>query len=178
MRNIRTAASERGVAYRKAVRGQILDFGDGVRAQVLAPGPAVLPGGANNASVVLRVTYGKASLLLTGDAETPEEDDMLRSSQPVACDVLKAGHHGSRTSSSPELLAAAHPKIAIVSVGKHNLYGHPSPEVLARLAQAGARIYRTDESGAVTCATDGASALQVTPMTAQRSLSKYSEVTR
>jgi competence protein ComEC len=168
MRTIRSVALERNVAYQKAVRGQALNFDDGVRAEVLAPGPAVLPGGANNASVVLHVSYGKASLLFTGDAEAPEEAEMLHSREPLACDVLKVGHHGSRTSSSPDMIAAAHAQIAIVSVGRHNRYGHPNLDVLARLAHSGARIYRTDETGAVTCATDGAARMDVIPMVSSR----------
>ncbi|HLV81125.1 MAG TPA: hypothetical protein VKT32_12625, partial [Chthonomonadaceae bacterium] len=93
--------------------------------------------------------------LLTGDAEAPEEEDMLKSGQPLACDVLKVGHHGSDTSTLPDFLAAAHPRLVLISVGAHNLYGHPSPEVLERLKDSGARVYRTDLNGALTCLSDG-----------------------
>jgi competence protein ComEC len=91
-----------------------------------------------------------------GDAEREEERDLLRlGKERLRADVLKVGHHGSRTSSSRELLAAVAPSEAIISVGARNRYGHPSPETLSSLAASGARIWRTDEDGAVTVVTDG-----------------------
>jgi competence protein ComEC len=69
-------------------------------------------------------------------------------------EVLKVGHHGSAYSSTPAFIAAVHPRYAIISVGRHNLFGHPAPPTLATLRRIGARIYRTDENGAVTVATD------------------------
>jgi competence protein ComEC len=138
-----------------AHEGQRFDFGDGVTADVVAPA-SVAPGeGPNNASVVLRVTYGRTVFLLTGDAESPEEHRILAAGEALACDVLKVGHHGSRTSTSSPFLAAVHPRIAVISVGRRNMYNHPSPEVVERLAQSGARVLRTDEDGAVTCRSDG-----------------------
>lgn len=152
---ILTAAHEAGVPVEAAQRGQTLDFGDGVTARVLSPTPALLLSDKNDSSIVLRIEYGRTALLLTGDAEEKEEDDMLRSGQPVQADVLKAGHHGSRSSTSPPFLAAVHPHVAILSVGAHNIYGHPAPEIVSRLQAARARIYRTDRQGAITCLSDG-----------------------
>jgi competence protein ComEC len=146
-----------------ARRGQTFDFGDGVVAEVLGPSDTLAGAGANNASVVLRVRFGRTAFLLTGDAEAPEEREIVNSGQDIACDVLKVGHHGSRTSSTQEFLAAAHPKIAVISVGKRNLYNHPSPEVVDRLLDNGAHVYRTDRDGAVTCHSDGVS-VRVEPM--------------
>ncbi len=149
------ATHRNDVPYQAARRGQELDFGDGVMAEVLAPSPQAVYGTANNASIVLRVTYGHTAFLLTGDAEADEEADILRAGRPLACDVLKVGHHGSHTSTTPEFLEAAHPRYVVISVGTHNVYGHPSPEVLDRLRDAGVRVYRTDRDGAVTCLSDG-----------------------
>ena len=81
---------------------------------------------------------------------------MLCSGQNVACNVLKVGHHGSNASTSAELLKAAHPQIAVISVNAGNRNGYPHPELLDRLRSAGVRVYRTDQNGNVTCVSDGA----------------------
>jgi competence protein ComEC len=154
MTQILQEAHARGVPYKAAHRGQELDCGDGVIARVLAPADTALQGAANDASVVLRLEYGRTALLLTGDAEAEEEAEMVRSGLPLACDVLKVAHHGSRTSTTPAFLAAAHPRLAVISVGARNVYGHPSREVMERLRQSGVRVYRTDRNGAVTCLSD------------------------
>jgi competence protein ComEC len=93
--------------------------------KVLAPEVGYVNAGApvNNDSLVMRVEYGKASVLLEGDAEAPSEQAMLARMTPVT--LLKVGHHGSRTSTTPEFFAAAAPKDAVVSVGKGNTFGHP-----------------------------------------------------
>ncbi|MCW3054206.1 MAG: hypothetical protein JWN14_3376 [Chthonomonadales bacterium] len=153
--HLRTDAAEHHIPYLAARRGQILDFQDGVTARILAPTEAETYGSPNNASIVLLLQYGRTTFLFTGDAEADEEADLLATHQPLICDVLKVGHHGSHTSTTPPFLVAAHPHIAIISVGAHNLYGHPSPEVLDRLRTSGAKIYRTDKNGAVTCTSDG-----------------------
>ena len=145
------------VAYRTAQRGQVIALADGVILRILSPTPEERGGPVNDASLVLRVEYGKTAFLFTGDAEINEETDLLAARQPLAADVLKVGHHGSVTSSTPEFLAAVHPKTAVISVGKHNLYGHPRREILERLAAEGVQTFRTDRSGAVTCISDGVS---------------------
>ncbi|MGI8907108.1 MAG: DNA internalization-related competence protein ComEC/Rec2 [Candidatus Sumerlaeaceae bacterium] len=110
----------------------------------------------NNRSIVIRITYGKFSALLMADAEAPVEQRL--SAQKIGtCTVLKVGHHGSRTSSTPAFLAATQPKVAVISCGLRNRYGHPNPEVLARLQQTGARVLRTDVDGATLLETDGES---------------------
>lgn len=100
---------------------------------------------ANNISLVIRVTYGPYSFLLTGDAESSVEKEFV--SNLPATTVLKAGHHGSKTSSSQALLEAARPEYCVISVGAGNSYGHPSPETLEKLEQLGCQIYRTDLQG-------------------------------
>jgi len=129
----------------------------GVTVEVLAPCPDFSSDrGPNDNSFVMRITYGRRSLLLVGDAEAEEERILLGSvADRLRADVLKVGHHGSRTSSSPAFLAAIDPKEAIISVGRRNRFGHPHPSALAALAASGARIWRTDVAGAVTVTTDG-----------------------
>ncbi|MCD6385072.1 DNA internalization-related competence protein ComEC/Rec2 [Candidatus Sumerlaeota bacterium] len=126
------------------------------RVMVLNPSPDILGRyGNNNDSVVLRIAYQKATFLFTGDAEKTAEDSMLSSGVELRAVVLKAGHHGSRYSSSPEFLDAVHPDVVIFSCGRNNRYGHPHPEVIERLKQRGIRYYRTDEQGCITITTDG-----------------------
>jgi competence protein ComEC len=107
---------------------------------------------------VMKITYQNTSALLEGDAEKQTERQVAHE-QPQA-DLLKVAHHGSATSTIPELLAATHPQFAVISVGANNVYGHPRSEVLNRLAQAKVKTYRTDMQGAVTFYLDGQ---QVTP---------------
>jgi competence protein ComEC len=116
---------------------------------VLAPAPGYTNPGApiNNDSLVLHLQYGRAAALLEGDAEAPSERAMLAAHAITPVTLLKVGHHGSRTSTLPELLAAAAPRDAVISVGRHNTFGHPRPEILSRLGQAHARLYRTDQFG-------------------------------
>jgi competence protein ComEC len=129
----------------------------GARIEVLAPCPGPSSdANPNDNSFVLRVTYGARSVLLVGDAEREEEDGLLaRSRASLRADVLKVGHHGSATSSSPGFLAAVGPQEAVVSVGRRNRFGHPHPLTLGALASCGARVWRTDRDGAVTVTTDG-----------------------
>jgi competence protein ComEC len=143
---------ERKIRYRLAVRGQSLDFGDGVRATVLNPPQRHLTGtedDVNNNSIVLRFTYGRSSLLLTGDAGTAAEDEILQADMQVRSSVLKLAHHGSRDASSEAWLDEVRPRAAIISVGGNNPFGHPSRAVLEALSTRGIRVYRTDRHGAV-----------------------------
>jgi competence protein ComEC len=129
----------------------------GARIEVLAPCPAPSSdSNPNNNSFVIRIAYGERTLLLVGDAEREEEDELLAAAEgDLHADVLKVGHHGSATSSSPAFLEAVAPGQAIISVGRRNRFGHPSSHTLAALAAAGARVWRTDRDGAVTVTTDG-----------------------
>jgi competence protein ComEC len=142
----------------------------GARFTVLRP-PAVAGARRNDTSLVLRVDYGLASFLLASDIEAPAEAALVAAHAPVAATVLKVAHHGSRTSTTPSFVAAVKPAVAVVSVGARHTYGHPDPGPLARLAEAGAVIARTDEDGAVLLASDGR-ALDVTRWAA-RSTARY-----
>ncbi|HUV05559.1 MAG TPA: ComEC/Rec2 family competence protein [Armatimonadota bacterium] len=143
---------KRRIPYRRATRGQVIDFGDGVRAQVLHPPPVRLSGtrdDANNNSIVLRLTYGKSSVLLTGDADAKAEGDILASGIHVRSDVLKIAHHGSDSAASDQWLDAVRARLAVISVGRSNPFGHPSRRLLDRLSAHRMDIRRTDRDGAV-----------------------------
>ena len=134
--------------------GDTVEVG-GAKVAVLAP-PRDLethPSRPNDESLVLKVSYRETSALLEGDAEKKTEKQVAQEN-PQA-DVLKVAHHGSATSTIPELLAAVHPHFAVISVGARNVYGHPRQEVLDRLAEAHVLTYRTDMEGAVTFYLDG-----------------------
>ncbi len=135
--------------------GDVFEF-DGVRVRVLAPEPdyhpAATPG--NNDSLVLQMCYGSSTALLEGDAEAPSEARMLHEGA-LHADFLKVGHHGSRTSTTPDFLAAVSPSWAAISVGHRNFYGHPRHEVLEQLQSAHVRTYRTDMLGLTTFYLDG-----------------------
>lgn len=140
--------------------GDEFHFG-GTSVSVLFP-PRDLPVGAkpeNNDSMALRVAYGESSVLLEGDAEKSVERRIAALHHPTAS-LLKVGHHGSANATTPELVSCAKPRYAVISVGYGNSFGLPRREILGRLADAGARVYRTDLNGAVTFYLDGRS---VTP---------------
>jgi competence protein ComEC len=109
----------------------------------------------NDDSLVLEVTYKKRSVLLTGDAERPVENEMLADGELHAVTLLKVGHHGSKTSSSEQFLSQVTPQFAFISDGYMNQFHHPSPEVLQRLAQHHVIVFRTDQRGLITFRTDG-----------------------
>ena len=131
------------------------DFG-GARIQPLSPPEDYansLPG--NNDSLALRVSYGARSFLLTGDMERPMEQRLLAGTGLAHADVLKVGHHGSKTSTTQEFLDATMPQVAVISAGFENSFGHPHRDVIGRLAERHSAILRTDLDGLVTVRTDG-----------------------
>lgn len=109
----------------------------------------------NNHSVVLRVDFGLASILLTGDIEQEAEQYLVAARAPLRAVVLKVPHHGAQRSASDQFVRAVAPRVAVISVGARNPFGHPAPDTVDRLRQTGARIYRTDRDGAVILETDG-----------------------
>ncbi|WP_298729928.1 ComEC/Rec2 family competence protein [uncultured Subdoligranulum sp.] len=109
----------------------------------------------NSNSLCLRIEYGDVRCLLTGDAEQDAEQDMVNSGQDLACDLYVVGHHGSSSSTSEELLKAASPAYAFLSVGEGNPYGHPTEQTMDALQQHGVDLYRTDKQGEVTVYSDG-----------------------
>lgn len=144
-----------GIPRTYAQRGMRLPVGD-LQLTVLYPGPTPLTGTAsddNNNAIVLRLDYGETSLLLTGDAESEAEADMIAAGLPLRADVLKAGHHGSNGATSPQFIAAVAPRMVIILVGAENKFGHPHPAVLERLA--GVEVLRTDQHGRIEVVSDG-----------------------
>ena len=129
-------------------------FGDGnLTADIIAP-DTPNEKDLNNSSVVILLTYGSVSCLLTGDAETKELNAI---SADMHATVLKAGHHGSKTSTTQALLKKIEPQVTVISCGKNNEYGHPNTEVLQMLKNAGSTVYRTDRDKTVILKTDGSS---------------------
>jgi len=117
----------------------------------------IAPSAKNDDSLVFRLAFGKRAFLLPGDAEKNAEHNILADADQdaLSSDVLKIGHHGSKNSTTPEFLAAVQPRLAVISAGEENPYGHPSPLLLERLNQAGIPYLRTDTSGAIHVFTDG-----------------------
>lgn len=109
----------------------------------------------NNNSIVIRMTHGENTFLFTGDAEEEAEMDILAEGLDVSADVLKAGHHGSSTSTSDDFLEAVSPEYAVISCGEDNKYGHPHAETMNKFRQTGVTVYRTDEQGTVIASSDG-----------------------
>ena len=139
-----------GIVVRHLHAGDNMELGL-LRMAVLAPSPMYENHGppVNNDSLVLRVDYGRSSALLEGDAEAPSENAMLATGSVHPVTLLKIGHHGSRTSTTPSFFNAASPRVAVISVGRNNTFGHPRPEVIARTAAAHIPLYRTDRFGLV-----------------------------
>lgn len=132
-------------------RGMKFDMGGGVVIDILFPDRDVSSWATNDGSVVARLSYGKTSIMLTGDAPIKTEQIILSENSPtqLQSNILKVGHHGSRTSTSNAFVKAVSPTYALISDGKDNKYGHPHPDTLATLAQFGAKIFRTDLLGTI-----------------------------
>jgi competence protein ComEC len=157
MERLVSAALARGTRLRLVPElcGATRRFGE-ASVEILWPCPRYDPAlDLNDNSITLRLVLGRRSFLLTGDLEAESERRLVEAGRIQPTDVLKVAHHGSQTSTTPAFLAAASPSIAVVSSGAGNLYGHPSPTVLARLHRAGVRVLRTDLHGGVIISTDG-----------------------
>ncbi len=157
---LRTAMTK-GIPLLKVQRGHRQKFGE-IDIQILHPSPTYLQGTlhtsdhlTNNHSLVLKVTYGKICFLFPGDIEQEAEEFLVRNGNLEPCTILKAPHHGSATSSSPEFLEALQPSIAVISSGKYSRFESFSPLILERYQKAGIKVYRTDADGAVQIQTDG-----------------------
>ena len=118
-------------------------------------GPLEDHNNVNDDSLVMRLTYGDTSFLFTGDMTADAEKELIEDGENVKCDVLKVGHHGSSGSSCYQFLYEAEPKIAVISCGRDNDYGHPHEETLGRLKDASVTVYRTDELGSIVIFSDG-----------------------
>lgn len=132
--------------------GVTIVSGSNFSAEIIAPAK-IDANQLNNCSIIIRLTCGATSFLLTGDAQTGEtnavDPELLRA------DVLKAGHHGSKDAVTQKLLQAVHPSITVISCGKNNDYGHPHKEVLSALKRIGSTVYRTDKDKTVIVTSNG-----------------------
>ncbi len=146
-----TQARAQHMIIRHLHAGEAFPWSD-LHATVLAPEASYSNPGTpvNNDSLVLRLDDNRASVLLEGDAEAPSEEAMLANHRVQHATLLKVGHHGSHTSTTPDFLAAVSPIDAVISDGQHNTFGHPSPIVIERLGEAHIHTYRTDRLGAET----------------------------
>jgi competence protein ComEC len=145
-----------GVPVEMVGGGDVLHFGD-VSAQVLWPPPSKDESAPsrNNDSIMLLVRYGEKSLLLTGDIEKQGESAVLRGRINLRSDIVKVAHHGSKTSSIEAFVAATHPSLAVISVGRTSMFGHPNRDVVERWRATGAEVMTTGQRGTISVMTDG-----------------------
>ncbi len=148
------AIKAKGLKINSAKAGFHMNFAPELFLDFLAPNNESYED-LNNYSVVIKLSYRKVAFLLTGDAERISEKEMVNRQYNLKANVLKVGHHGSNSSSSDDFLQKVAPDIAVISVGVHNDYHHPSSPTLKRLARLGAKIYRTDQNGTIQITTDG-----------------------
>jgi competence protein ComEC len=153
---VRETARQLHIPIRLMRRMEPFPYG-GASIGILAPGPEYEAGDKpkNDDSLVMRIQFGSTSFLLTGDMEKKIEEQLYREGVLTHSDVLKVGHHGSRTSTTPDLLEAVHPAFGLISAGFENSYGHPHPFTLAALQHRRVAISRTDEHGLITISSDG-----------------------
>lgn len=131
-----------------------IDLGENTKVSVFSPTKDSYED-LNNYSPVIKIEYGNTSFLFTGDAQADVEKDLLTSNEDIKADVLKIGHHGSSTSTSINFLSKVNPSISVISVGKDNMYNHPSENTIKNLKDSNIIIYRTDIDGTILLSSDG-----------------------
>ena len=151
--DVMTAIKNKDLTITAPMPGATFSLGD-AQCTILAPNSSKYDD-LNNYSIVIKVTFGSNSFLFTGDAETPSEQEMLAKGFDLTADVLKVGHHGSNSSTSPEFLAAVSPEYAVIEVGAGNDYGHPHQVTSDKLSAANVKVFWTDLNGTVTITSDG-----------------------
>ena len=159
------SVKNKNIPYKQLTRGDVLELAPGVVFKVLSPEKEYIDSGAkwkngkvdyNGSSIVGRLSYGKFAIMLTGDVETAGESMIVKHKEDdLKCQVLKAGHHGSKTSSSEKFLRAVEAEAVVISCGAGNDYGHPHAQAMKRFNNHKLKIYRTDENGTVTITSDG-----------------------
>jgi competence protein ComEC len=151
-------ASERRIPLWEPRGGDVWRTGDGVTFRFYGPTSPYITGSRsdiNSNSLVFRLEYGHFRMLFTGDAGAETEQRLLNDRDDLRSDILKVGHHGSAYGTTPAFLDAIAPRVAIISVGRDNLFGHPAPSTVDALHGRGIAVYRTDRNGAVTIVSDG-----------------------
>ena len=141
-----------------AHRGQKIHLAQNAELDILTPFESFVGVSLNNvhdAMVVSRLVYASTSVMFMGDAEKPIEYRLLFSGNNLKSDILKAGHHGSKTSMTPDFVRAVSPHYAVISVGRKNRYGHPHQQTLDTLAKFNIKTFRTDQDGDVKFMSDG-----------------------
>ncbi|MEZ4472517.1 MAG: helix-hairpin-helix domain-containing protein [bacterium] len=153
------AVERKGIPFKVARRGRVIDLGGGARLTVLAPEDPLVKGSRsdlNANSVVVRLDFGEISALFTGDAEHETENRLLaHTPNELGATILKVAHHGSRHATQDAFLKAVSPRLALISCAERNRYRHPAPETLERLAKAGIPVFETRRHGNITISTDG-----------------------
>lgn len=131
-----------------------IDLGENTKVNVFSPNKDFYDN-LNNYSPVIKIQYGNTSFLFTGDAEKEVEKEILNNNEDISADVLKVGHHGSSTSTSKDFLKKVNPSIAVISVGKDNIYNHPDAITTKLLYDSNIKTYRTDKDGTIVICSDG-----------------------
>lgn len=159
-KEVESIVADRSIKSLDLTKGYRINLDKGVYLDVLSPPISGENFKDNDGSLVARLVYGNVSFLLTGDMEKNMERFLLASGANIKSDVLKVGHHGSRTSTSLEFLGGVAPQHAVISVGQNNKYGHPHRETLSALNQFGISTLQTDQLGAIMFVSDGEGLLQ------------------
>lgn len=154
-KDVVSETKKKGLKFTTPKVGDTFELGEG-KFTVLAPNSSEYKE-LNDYSIVIRFEYGNRSFMFTGDAEVHSEKEIIKNGLELRSDVLKAGHHGSSSSSSNEFLNKVKPKYAVISCGKDNDYGHPHEEIIERFNKMGIKMLRTDELGTIVCLSDGES---------------------
>ena len=154
-KDVVSETKKKGLKFTTPKIGDVFELGEG-KFTVLAPNSSEYKD-LNDYSIVIRFEYGNRSFMFTGDAEEHSEKEIINNGLEIRSDVLKAGHHGSSSSSSVEFLNRVKPKYAVISCGKDNDYGHPHTEVIERFNRLGIKMLRTDKLGTIVCLSDGES---------------------
>ena len=158
--NMLTAIDEKNIPFEVAEERDKIKFDPAVDIEILNPG-AEYSEELNENSVVLKVSYGEVSFLLMGDAGLETEEKLMNSGHDLDSDILKVGHHASRSGSGEAFISAVSPEASVIEVGAGNDYGHPHAEILERLQKA-SRVYRTDLDGSIAVTTDGSAYTVIT----------------
>ena len=154
--SLEEALSNEGVTRLLARQGTIIDLGDGVYIEILFPDREASGLEPNMASIIVKVSYGDTSFLLTGDSPIAIENYISTLyGNSLKSDVLKLGHHGSKTSTSNMFLGLVSPSYAVVSAGEGNRYGHPHQEIISKVKKFEVEIFETSKNGSIVFYSDG-----------------------
>jgi competence protein ComEC len=155
--NLKSEIKKKNIPEILARKGMRLHLGGGAVIDILFPDRDVSLWTTNDGSIVGRLSYGETSIMLTGDSTSETERIILEGNNPASfsSDILKVGHHGSRTSTSSAFTQAVSPEHALISLGQDNKYGHPHEETLNTLAELGVKVFRTDLLGTIIMKSDG-----------------------